>query len=162
MATVTAPIMTDATGQSIDSKLNSLLGKMDNLAAAFQPNASGIVYSNTTSGLTGDDVQEAIDEMAANVSEIKQSLSQLFKTKMITHNFKANAMANVAWNGWTECNNEDGYTPIGVLDFACNTSTIEVVNCTILNSSGGMTIKNITNTTVTNSFLYTVLYQKNL
>lgn len=77
MATVTAPIMTDATGQSIDSKLNSLLGKMDNLAAAFQPNASGIVYSNTTSGLTGDDVQEAIDEMAADVSEIKQSLSDL-------------------------------------------------------------------------------------
>ena len=77
MSEVTAPIMTDATGQSIDGKLNSLLGKMDNLAAAFQPNASGIVYSNTTSGLTGDDVQEAIDEMAADVSEIKQSLSTL-------------------------------------------------------------------------------------
>ena len=77
MSEVTAPIMTDATGQSIDGKLNSLLGKMDNLAAAFQPNASGIVYSNTTSGLTGDDVQEAIDEMAADVSEIKQSLSDL-------------------------------------------------------------------------------------
>ena len=75
MSEVTAPIMTDATGQSIDGKLNSLLGKMDNLAAAFQPNASGIVYSNTTSGLTGNDVQEAIDEMAADVSEIKQSLS---------------------------------------------------------------------------------------
>lgn len=83
MSEVTAPIMTDATGQSIDSKLNSLLGKMDNLAAAFQPNASGIVYSNTTSGLTGDDVQEAIDEMAADVSEIKQSLSDLIKTKNI-------------------------------------------------------------------------------
>lgn len=77
MSEVTAPIMTDATGQSIDSKLNSLLGKMDDLAAAFQPNASGIVYSNTTSGLTGDDVQEAIDEMAADVSEIKSSLSNL-------------------------------------------------------------------------------------
>lgn len=78
MSEVTAPIMTDATGQSIDSKLNSLLEKMDNLAAAFQPNASGIVYSNTTSGLTGDDVQEAIDEMAADVSEIKSSLSNKF------------------------------------------------------------------------------------
>lgn len=77
MSEVTAPIMTDATGQSIDSRLNSLLTKMDNLAAAFQPNASGIVYSNTTSGLTGDDVQEAIDEMAADVSEIKSSLSNL-------------------------------------------------------------------------------------
>jgi len=83
MATVTAPIMTDATGQSIDSKLNSLLGKMDNLAAAFQPNASGIVYSNITSGLTGDDVQEAIDEMAADVSEIKQSLSNLIQYVLI-------------------------------------------------------------------------------
>ena len=91
MATVTAPIMTDATGQSIDSKLNSLLGKMDNLAAAFQPNASGIVYSNTTSGLTGDDVQEAIDEMAADVSEIKQSLSY-FKDCQST-------FSNSAWQG---------------------------------------------------------------
>lgn len=106
---------------------------------------------------------EIVDaEAREDISEIKQSLSQLFKTKMITHNFTANAMANVAWNGWTECNDEVGYTPIGVLDFACNTSAIEVVNCTILNTSGGMTIKNTTNTTVTNSFLYTVLYQKNL
>lgn len=90
MSEVTAPIMTDATGQSIDSKLNSLLGKMDNLAAAFQPNASGIVYSNTTSGLTGDDVQEAIDEMAADVSEIKSSLSQLHMgtmTKTFTNGY---------------------------------------------------------------------------
>lgn len=97
-----------------------------------------------------------------DISEIKSSLSQLFKTKMITHNFTANAMANVAWNGWTECNDEVGYTPIGVLDFACNTSAIEVVNCTILNTNGGMTIKNTTNSSVTNLFLYTVLYQKNL
>lgn len=86
MSEVTAPIMTDATGQSIDSKLNSLLGKMDDLAAAFQPNASGIVYSNTTSGLTGDDVQEAIDEMAADVSEIKSSLSNLIKSQSFSGN----------------------------------------------------------------------------
>ena len=79
MSEVTSPILTDATGQEIVSKLNTLLTKMDNLAAAFQPNASGIVYSNTTSGLTGDDVQEAIDEMAADVSEINQSLCD-FKT----------------------------------------------------------------------------------
>ena len=77
MSEVTAPIMTDATGQSIDSKLNSLLTKMDNLAAAFQPNASGIVYSNTTSGLTGDDVQEAIDEVAGDITEINSALSLL-------------------------------------------------------------------------------------
>lgn len=77
MSEVTSPILTDATGQEIVSKLNTLLTKMDNLAAAFQPNASGIVYSNTTSGLTGDDVQEAVDEMAGDVSEIKQSLSNL-------------------------------------------------------------------------------------
>ena len=75
MSEVTSPILTDATGQEIVSKLNTLLTKMDNLAAAFQPNASGIVYSNTTSGLTGDDVQEAIDEMAGDVSEINSALS---------------------------------------------------------------------------------------
>lgn len=77
MSEVTSPILTDATGQEIVSKLNTLLTKMDNLAAAFQPNASGIVYSNTTSGLTGDDVQEAVDEVAGDVTEIKQSLSNL-------------------------------------------------------------------------------------
>ena len=75
MSEVTSPILTDVTGQEIVSKLNTLLTKMDNLAAAFQPNASGIVYSNTTSGLTGDDVQEAIDEMAGDVSEINSALS---------------------------------------------------------------------------------------
>ena len=77
MSEVTSPILTDATGQEIVSKLNTLLTKMDNLAAAFQPTASGIVYSNTTSGLTGDDVQEAIDEIAGDTTEIKQSLSLL-------------------------------------------------------------------------------------
>ena len=77
MSEVTSPILTDATGQEIVSKLNTLLTKMDNLAAAFQPTASGIVYSNTTSGLTGDDVQKAIDEIAGDTTEIKQSLSQL-------------------------------------------------------------------------------------
>lgn len=102
MATVTAPIMTDATGQSIDSKLNSLLGKMDNLAAAFQPNASGIVYSNTTSGLTGDDVQEAIDEMAADVSEIKQSLSDLVQSITLsnqTTNSQGMIITNLNFDG---------------------------------------------------------------
>ena len=69
MSEVTSPILTDATGQEIVSKLNTLLTKMDNLAAAFQPNASGIAYSNTTSGLTGDDVQEAIDEIAEDTTK---------------------------------------------------------------------------------------------
>lgn len=109
MATVTAPIMTDATGQSIDSKLNSLLGKMDNLAAAFQPNASGIVYSNTTSGLTGDDVQEAIDEMAADVSEIKQSLSY----KTVSDLFSITG----AFNSIFEITNQSAYRIGNILYF---------------------------------------------
>ena len=77
MATVTTPIATDATLQNIDTKLGTMLTKMDALAAAFQPNAAGIDYSNTTSGLTADDVQEAIDENAGAITEIKQSLSDL-------------------------------------------------------------------------------------
>ena len=100
MSEVTAPIMTDATGQSIDSKLNSLLGKMDNLAAAFQPNASGIVYSNSTSGLTGDDVQEAIDEVAADITEINTNLTDLngktVKTTEISKSVTLNANSAVS------------------------------------------------------------------
>ena len=94
MSEVTSPIMTDATGQSIVSKLDSLLGKMDILAAAFQPNASGIVYSNSTSGLTGDDVQEAIDEVAADITEINTNLTNYIKIKSILVN-KADLATNI-------------------------------------------------------------------
>lgn len=83
MATVTTPIATDTTLQNIDTKLGTLLTKMDALAAAFQPNAAGIDYSNITSGLTADDVQEAIDENAGAITEIKSSLSDYF-TKSYT------------------------------------------------------------------------------
>lgn len=122
MSEVTAPIMTDATGQSIDSRLNSLLGKMDNLAAAFQPNASGIVYSNTTSGLTGDDVQEAIDEMAADVSEIKQSLSHKLIAQEIPYsNFTFDSTNNCfVWSNPTFT----GISPLFFVAYATNGGAI--------------------------------------
>ena len=133
MATVTEPILTDATGQSIDSKLNSLLGKMDNLAAAFQPNASGIVYSNTTSGLTGDDVQEAIDEMAADVSEIKQSLSANYvfgnQVNIISYSSSSN-MFKAPSDGYILVQTWNNDSPIN-LWIGANSLSIPITNTTL-------------------------------
>lgn len=133
MATVTEPIMTDATGQSIDSKLNSLLGKMDNLAAAFQPNASGIVYNNTTSGLTGDDVQEAIDEMAADVSEIKQSLSANYvfgnQVNIISYSSSSN-MFKAPTDGYILVQTWNNDSPIN-LWIGVNSLSIPITNTTL-------------------------------
>lgn len=133
MATVTTPIMTDATGQSIDGKLNSLLGKMDNLAAAFQPNASGIVYSNTTSGLTGDDVQKAIDEMAADVSEIKQSLSANYvfgnQVNIISYSSSSN-MFKAPTDGYILVQTWNNDSPIN-LWIGVNSLSIPITNTTL-------------------------------
>jgi len=62
MATVTEPIMTDATGQEIVDKLGEL-------ASAVKPNASDIPLT-PPSGMTATNVQDGI-------SELKQSLTDL-------------------------------------------------------------------------------------
>ena len=48
-----------------------------NLGKASAPDAEDVVYDNTDSGLTADDVQAAIDEVASNIVSISNSVSKL-------------------------------------------------------------------------------------
>lgn len=73
MATVTEPILTDATGQDIVDKLDELVG-------AVRPTASDIPLT-PPSGMTATNVQDGF-------SEIKQSLSDLGDATLL-HTFSA-------------------------------------------------------------------------
>lgn len=73
MAVVTEPIILDETGQDIVTQLQAIV-------AGLAPNAGQISYSNATSGLSADDVQEAIDEVESNVVTVSNSLTNLMLT----------------------------------------------------------------------------------
>lgn len=84
---VTSPILTDATGQEIVDQLEAI-------AQAMQPptniDASDVDYDNTQSGLTATDAQAAIDENAANITEIKSNLTDLDTPTDITNDLTPN------------------------------------------------------------------------
>ena len=62
MSDVTSPIITDATGQAILSKLNEIKQVL-----STPSDAEDINYDNTTSGMTADNVQGAVDELKSNL-----------------------------------------------------------------------------------------------
>lgn len=59
MADITSPIMLDSTGQGIITALGQIKD------AVTGPSAADVTYDGTVSGLSADDVQEAIDELAS-------------------------------------------------------------------------------------------------
>lgn len=59
MADITSPIILDSTGQDIVTALGNVV------SAITGPSAADVTYDGTTSGLSADDVQEAIDELAS-------------------------------------------------------------------------------------------------
>ena len=67
MSDVTSPIITDATGQAILSKLNEIKQVL-----STPSDAEDINYDNTTSGMTADNVQSAVDELKSNLTELSE------------------------------------------------------------------------------------------
>lgn len=65
MSDVTSPIITDATGQAILNKLNEIKQVL-----STPSDAEDINYDNTTSGMTADNVQGAIDELKSNLIKL--------------------------------------------------------------------------------------------
>lgn len=56
----------------------TIIGAINEINAEItSPTAAGISYDNTTSGLTADDVQEAIDENAADIATVSSYLPDL-------------------------------------------------------------------------------------
>lgn len=75
MAITADPIFKDATAQDILTQLTTMNAKLQSLIGAVAPNASDISYSNATSHMSADDVQEAIDELDGSVDTLNASLT---------------------------------------------------------------------------------------
>lgn len=89
MSEVTSPIMTDATGQTMNTKLdaiNTTLGQIKNLLTT-PSDAEDITYDNTQSGMTATDVQGAVDELNASLVNFGN------KTAVVSGTFNANTGA---------------------------------------------------------------------
>lgn len=67
---VHSPIITDETGQAILTKLNEIKQVLSTPADAEDVN-----YDNTTSGMTADNVQEAVDELKSNLTDYIKAVS---------------------------------------------------------------------------------------
>lgn len=86
----------------------------DALAIASAPPAEDVVYDNTNSGLTADDVQAAIDELAVRSEKIIiEDVAPLF-TYDTTYNIWATASGAL---------NKTGYTLIGLNVVATSTNS---------------------------------------
>ena len=65
--------LTDADKVLRNDTGKDIVSELQNLVAAVKPDAEDIPYDNTTSGLTADDVQNAIDEVQGNVNSLDAS-----------------------------------------------------------------------------------------
>ena len=77
MSEVTSPILLDSTGQTTNTKLdaiNTTLGQIKNVITT-PSDAEDISYDNTSSGMTADNVQEAVDELNASLVDLKSNLT---------------------------------------------------------------------------------------
>lgn len=70
------------------------------------------------------------------------------------------ANSNTAWNAYTE-SAKSGYGAIGIIQFQTNNQYIVPANLCLDNSSYGIFLKNISGSSQTGTFKYTVLYVKN-
>lgn len=87
---------------------------------------------------------------------------QLIYTKDFNHSYTVQANSNVHWNPVTDDNIEvQGYTRLGIIAFNTNSANVVPAILTAGNGAWNMAIINISNSSVTNTFTYKVLYVKN-
>lgn len=86
--------LTDADKVLRNDTGKDIVSELQNLVAAVKPDAEDIPYDNTTSGLTADDVQEAIDEVQSNVDMLSTDFTPTAGTLTAQH-------ANFSGGGYT-------------------------------------------------------------
>lgn len=70
---LTSPIILDATGQD-------MLTKLDSIISAINPVAQGVSYDNAGTGMVANNVQSAITELKTGLVNTNSSLTNLVKT----------------------------------------------------------------------------------
>lgn len=113
---VTSPILTDATGQDIVDKLDEIA---QNLQPPTNIEASDVSYDNTQSGMTATDVQEAVDELKSNLTDLSfDHFGTLVNVKSYTSSNKFTIP-------------KDGY-----IQLSCTTGAGNYCNATISDGNG--------------------------
>ena len=70
MSEITSPIMLDDTGQDLVTEAQNIVTKLQALINAVKPTAADIPLA-AISGMTADDVQEGVEELNSNLSNLK-------------------------------------------------------------------------------------------
>lgn len=141
---VDEPIVLDSTGQDIKDELTAIKSAVQGLGTALGSDKANINGSNIANPST----------FRRNI-EVNKLLVDSF-TRSVT----IAANNNTAWNAYTE-SAKSGYGAIGIIQFQTNNQNIVPANMCLDNSSYGIFLKNISGSSQTGTFKYTVLYVKN-
>lgn len=99
-----------------------------NIPQASVISASGVTYSNTSSGLEATTVQGAIDENASEIADVKSGLTQVIITREYTFTLAQNAnVLPFRYYASLTADNIDGYTPICAQIIGLSTATNSIV-----------------------------------
>lgn len=111
-----------------------------------------VSYDNTSTGMTADDVQEAVDELHDNLYQIIKFVSSESKSTTITANNKATIDHTISV--------PDGYTPLAVVGFqlsGTNCDYVSVYNTWLISAGARLQVHNHNSASVTISSLCRVL-----
>lgn len=152
---------------TLRNKLVSL-GLIDTSGTGFgilsssTPTAGYLIWISLTGNIEVSTFTDTKVNTHINLTNELQKVTDTIKTKNVTHSYSIAANGSTWWNARNDTNfSLSGYTPIGVVSYQTNSSSVIPVNISISNSSYGMFLKNISNSTVELDFNYTVIYQKN-
>ena len=97
------------------------------------------------------------------INQIKSNLTDLIKFKNLTHSYTVAGNGFVNWNPTSDTGfNMLGYTPVGIVIFATNNTSVTVLNVQPTDNAWGIALRNVSATSQSNTFSYTVMYIKDI
>lgn len=145
--------ISDSTGQAINNTLGTLLADTTGQSIASAISGLGTALGSDKANISGDNIADKAT-FRRNIEVNKIIVDSFTRSVTIAAN------SNTAWNAYTE-SLKDGYVAIGIIQFQTNNQNIVPANLCLDNSSYGIFLRNISGSSQTGSFKYTVLYVKN-
>lgn len=165
-------IITDATGRQLAQAVGGIdtggLAKDTTLQATntvlgnMNSTQQGIVSAISGLGQTLGSDRALIN--GSNIADKATFRRNIEVNKIIVDSFTRSvtiaANSNISWNAYTESAKSE-YDAIGIIQFQTNNQNIVPANLCLDNSSYSIFLRNISGSSQTGSFKYTVLYVKN-
>lgn len=159
---LTSPIILDATGQD-------MLTKLDSIISAINPVAQGVSYDNAGTGMVANNVQSAITELKTGLDNTNSSLTNLSNVVDGCITWRSKIMpditmqANSTGNASLDLNTLAGYKPIGIVGYTGTGTTGTVMQECYMTSTykAFVYLRNMTNAQKTvSNVTVNVLYIK--